>query len=340
MIALLLALILGGQNLHAQPHAFTAIEAQREVLQYHSQTTDGRGNHGILEFLRATLRSSPHFAQLTRRYYERLRELDENLGWRTSDGVPIQEEAHFDAWSLALELSGQDPHRALLMMLIYGHDNMENLLSRFGSEALFNELDRIRPLESSVLYRNAAIPALRYSTEDVESGQRIARACRQIFLRGDEQRLCNDYQEHYQADYYHVIASAYLACRARIRGQGAGYALALRAQLVATRAYKLLRFTERLHQIQSHQTEGSPALELVNRYLIAHAATGASLQLPSYSSMIISRWFRGLSERDYLAAQAILNRYDFELGFRARQHEMGFRFGWQVCGGQQSLELQ
>jgi hypothetical protein len=340
MFAVLLALILTAKTLPAQTGTLAAIEAQREVLEYRNQTTDGRGNHGIREFLRASLSRSPEFAQAAQRYYTQLLAVDQRLGRRTSDGVAIQESANFDAWTLALEHSRQDPHRALLLMLIYGHDNMENLLARSSEETFFEELDRIRPLESSTLYRNAAIPALSYAASELEAGGRIARTCTQSYLRQEERRLCNDFWESYQADYYHVVAAAYLACRARIRSQGARFGPALRVHLLATRVYKLARFIERVQQVQARQNEPSPAIDLVNRYLLTHAVSGATLSLPGYSGMMVSRWFRGLTQRDYLAAQAILSRFDFELGFRERQHELGFRFGWQVCGGLQSVQIQ
>ncbi len=284
--------------------------------------------------------------------------------------VPIQDHATFDVLAIAKRAARaahggaqDDNYLALKIMSLYGYDNLNNALTpkRFDTKVVPNRwtadlsktrceyavLDAYKPRPTSTLYRDGAM-GLNYSKDEVATGRWASAMCakrktevpvEQSEYFGD---LCNDNHGEYQADYYHVVAASYLVCFASVNSQrgskllGVAFPSAAAAvtaadaafdyggYLQAVKLYKKKRFQEKFAHIG---TEAAAP----NWAWVAYAAVD---RLPDWSDArkLCADKKLSCSETDVQAAQAIIDRYHFEIKLRRSQHEMGQKFAQKECG--------
>jgi hypothetical protein len=322
------------------------IQSIAEVAYHGFSFTDRRSNGGLVNYVRDSLNSDDEFFNSAFRFYSELYAVDQqpsSTGSVIFGRGAINRASSTDLWPLALRAAHGNAYQALRVMLVFGHDNMANALITLGDTEIqpcrFSVLNLYNPRRSSQLYLRRAIGAIDYTQEQVARGNLIARACNNTqVLTVREMDLCNDGNGYYQADYYHVIAAAFMGCRSSVQERSFNGAMTLlpffartdRVYFDQIKSYKIARFREEAgcSLISAPQISISPllcdALERIeeNRRPL----------LPAYET-IRSRY----TQRDYQAAQAIINRYEFEVELRLFQHRRGWEFGASVCNHQQSL---
>ncbi len=297
-----------------------------QVMQYKGATTDRSANFGAIAFFTDSVENDNAFFERAFRFYSELKKIDqedvEHLG-------AIDETAKLDVYALALKHSNNNPYIALKLLAVYGHDNIGTALYPQGCRS--THLNTVGPLLNSQLYKPGSLSGIQYPTPWVEKGLEIGKNCNAI----DEvkliyRRLCDDNQDKYQADYYHVIASAFLACRNRVVKNKIPSLVALDFltdkafyffETQKVKEYKIERFREEVTMGVSDSS--SPMFRGLNKGL-DNIAEGKSEILPADEIAL-------LDANDQAALKAILARYKFEVDFRQEQHRMGLAFGAKAC---------
>ena len=280
-------------------------------------------------------------------FYSELRKRDAATppkgGWEGSS--PIQTKSQFNAYTeIALPIAHGNPYLALKTLLVFGQDRTYNGLLPIDSSriSILNDLNPgslTKPRITSLYFNGAIGPA--YSEADVTRGMAIAKACTQYELTFEEQGLCNDNFYNYEADYYHVITAAFLGCRQAILSKqdtsfinkiAMSSGLADSGYLDSVRSYKFDRFKEHLEPLPGSMPESKAKSVLRSSFAKGYDPT-------SHKPLDLDReqWDH-LNDHDKQAVRAILDRYNFEIEFRARQHEMGLKFGRQLCKDMRTFE--
>lgn len=345
---------------HSQGKGTTPLEASvrgaGDVLLHSGRVTDAEGNWGIISYMRQSLLSDDAFFEASYRFYKELRQKEGDL----DAPAAIDDKAPGDVLEAALRAAKGDRYLALKVLALYGHDNVKHALGALDrtsaeSDCRFQILDKLQPRKGSSLYRSGGIPALAYTSAQVDRGKQVAENCKKEGWMGLVGLLCNDSTPRYQADYYHVVTAAFLGCRRAIQereaAQGSRSSLVTvmsagvdAAYLRLVAQYKIDRFREVVESKQegARNSKAVPSevrqmLELVREGL-ERLAAGTKPALPAYDSWQVD--FAGHvpmphryrpPRKAYDDAKAILDRYEFEIGFRVAQHEMGLRFGKSYC---------
>ena len=322
------------------------IETFSDVVSHDGKKSNAGRNEGIASYMGHSLMASDKLFNAAFAFYSRIKERD------SSDPklmCGIQEVSSYDALAWAQEAAHGDAYLALKILAIYGHDNLQTQLAVDGQtgslDCRLRVLDTVRPKLDSSLYCNGAMPATRYARADVDRGREIAAQCNGPTLTELEKRLCNDGLPSYQADYYHVIASSFLGCRqvieekmaseATLKTSAVGF-VTQQAYPELARSYKLDRFKEEVATLRASTEPEAKFLRPLLELALARIGSGTKPALPDYG------WYkyRMLADPDYPtigdtrlyeAARAIAARYEFEVGFRASQHRMGFNNGRALC---------
>lgn len=328
------------------------LEGVREVVMHNAERTDRVANSGIIAYMRDSVLADDNFFDSAVRFYTALRTADV-ARHATFDLSPMQNEATFDVWEMAMNATQRDPYMALRVLALYGHDNQNQMLGTLGlsgQDCRVALLDAIMPLYNSNLYLRGAMAGQGYSANTISEGLAVGAACRALQNRA-LRMLCNDNRADYQGDYYHVIAGAFLGCRGRIRSaqyQGASPLIHYGAgnlngqYLNRVAQYKIARFNEELDELaQTHHEYRDMIRIMRHRLNEADFRNPESPLLPPLATLRSGFWGSllnsNINEADYAQMVTILRRYRFEINFRVRQHALGMSFGQAHCEGRAQL---
>ncbi len=330
------------------------LQAYREVYEHNGRTTDRTSNHGIKSYMADSIASESSFFQAAFAFYSWLKKRDQE--WRTlnenklNDAMTVGPSpinvlpSNQNIYEQALSFAGGNAYMAMKILALYGHDNMVNSLQDETNDCRARILDSVRPSSSSQLYHSGAIHALPYSTAQIEQSTGVATACASAntalqasdrTLARELSFLCNDGYSIYQADYYHVLASAFITCRGEIAHNlrpslpatmgGPASALlddsASAARILAIRSYKIARFQEEIARAQI-----STSMRSYLRYALAKIAAGME---PMDTAWVLFSATLSINQANML--KAIVKRYQHEIQFRSYQNRIGAQFAVTNC---------
>ncbi|MGK5082593.1 hypothetical protein WDW37_04745 [Bdellovibrionota bacterium FG-1] len=318
-----------------------------DVTFYDDKDSDAGANNGVVAYMSDSVESDRILFEAAYRFYAKLKIADDHRKKHEYQMTPIQEVAEFDVMKMALQEAHGDPYLATKVLAVFGHDNEANdfLHGRCRSDLL----TALKPADNSTLYLNGAIQELRYSAQDVAFGAKIARACEKMPFSPDSYKsqikiACNDNFGDYQGDYYHVIMAAFLGCRRTIidhatspilSSLGPMTAVTDRLYLRGVREYKTDRFDERVFLLEKLGGENA-ILPKILKIGLDRIRNRISPALPT-RSQIVQKVHHPCPTEVYTQAAAILQRWEFEVDFREKQHKMGMEYGRSLCEKQTSL---
>lgn len=313
--------------------------AIEDVMFHGDKETNDDANHGALSYFSSSLDSDDLFFTASVRFLGELRQRDSMRHDSEYGMTPIQIQAEFDVFALAMRIAQANPYMALKLMAVYGHDNMINSLAKPSGNSCRNIfLDSLIPRQNSTLYLNGALGGVTYAEKDVREGEKIAAACSGSNFSLLERQLCNDGRKTYQGDYYHVIMSAFLHCRRQIAENAAARASRVAVfsgslapastmidatYLARVRDYKISRFREAVSSFGTKAGNPTYLLNALNHGLRL-LERGIKLNLPWKDTTHLSR-------HELKVLNATLHRFEFEVDFRMRQHRLGMAYGKNAC---------
>ena len=288
------------------------VGAMNAIMNYGSGKTDRTANSGMIRYMADSLAADCSLYRAAFLFYKDLKEVDllQRAAPGSAAGADIGSRAGVDLLALskravARVLYGGNNYLALKVLALYGHDNRFNYLTpQAGAKAEYCQiaaLDALKPNANSTLYLNGAL-GKSYSADTVRRAAEMQKECADAAQgRPVEREMCGEYTR-YQADYYHVAASAFLHCAAKAHAIPVGQDLQRAAYLAKIREYKLARFDEEVGMGLKESGHTRAALELT--------APG-----------------------DVRLAKAILARYKFDIEFRQMQHRLGMEIADENCAG-------
>lgn len=226
-----------------------------QVISPESYRRDGdvaMANAGIRGYLEKQFSENDCFAETAFKFYREIRSADRegerpHLSDKAGDGRFKHKPAGW-LWEKALSFSGRNPNKAMMLIGLCGHDDInqgdfrnqrveDKLLARGWSDDdlfIWDELtdgNHLCPLKTSDFY----LPQSLGRGVDISSSliERIARL--QAEGRGDL----------LPAKHYHVLGAAFLTCQMIEAGMNS--TLASRLQVLAARAYRGIRLCEKTH---------------------------------------------------------------------------------------------
>ncbi len=210
----------------------------RSVVNHDGRSTNSSANEGIAAYMSDSVQANPVLFLRALRFYaelstasglapigypplsescERAREIPVRYNF-DRDFLPIHFSSTGAALALARNATGGDEVTASQILSLYGHDNKVQTLG--GSSCRIRLMNQFRPRPDSILYRQGSI-GVPYTSAQISEGNSVARRCYELFCSGIMDSvmfdICNDRHREYEGDYYHVIASRFLGCRA-LRG--------------------------------------------------------------------------------------------------------------------------
>jgi hypothetical protein len=317
--------------------------------------TDRTANSGIIRYNRQSVLAREALYQSAFLFYRDLKQLD--LSSRGAPGDPsgagIEAKSSRNLLQLAREsvkkATGKDDALlAMKVLALYGHDNRFNFLSTGGgsnsNSCRLKLLDAMKPNANSSLYLNGAL-GREYWEDDVARAAAVDKECRAAAagLSAVERDMCGEYTS-YQADYYHVVTSAFLNCRCLARGnsvvQDMTGGLQRNAYLWMAAKYKSDRFDEEIKaglksaghtpavDLLAKAWSEKGGLDMTGSWKLTCDSAKASvcvdrLQMDSWGWKGWCSNISGCSDAHVSAAKALIARYAFEINFRVDQHFMG-----------------
>jgi hypothetical protein len=350
--------------------AWTCTGAMYDTMTFGKGNTDRSANAGLIRYARQSVMGDPVLYHSAFLFYKSLKEKAD-----LSDGAPapgagegasIDRMAATDLFKKALaaakEASGKaDPYLAMKTLVLFGHDNRFNYLSvgDKSNACPLKVLDAMKPNANSNLYLNNAI-GMEYYSDDVEAAKRIHRECKEAASkRTVENDMCGEYSD-YQADYYHVIVSAFLHCHCLAQGSSVIDDMAGGLQkdgyLFMVAKYKIDRFREELDAALKNSGH-TPAVALLDAAFKSKFGLGANgwdvtcssakastcLEKQNVDAWPWKTWCSDPSmqgacrDEDITVAKALAKRFVFEVNFRVSQHFQGIMAAGAYCRGS-SLE--
>lgn len=330
-----------------------------EVMTYGAGNTSRKSNAGMIAYLRKSLLSDCAFYSAAFNFYSDLKRKGDLAGGRTpgaGDGASIDLKG-INLWPMAKKavvnaIGVEDPYLAMKVLILYGHDNRFNFVSTGGGSNACQVVlpDTIKPNANSFLYLNGSI-GHEYFSDDVDRAKSIFASCKSAAAAADgDPENCGEYTQ-YQADYYHVITSAFLHCRCLAGGQSIidkmSDGLQRNAYLWMVSKYKHERFAE---EVKKGVASKKPAMLVLQKawddkfgtsttqeWKVACDSTKASscLDRAAVDSWPWQAWcdsVSGCKPTDIAYAKALAKLYVFEINFRINQHFQGimlakFSFG-------------
>lgn len=356
---------------HSENLIVETIRGMSDVVLHDGKTTNREANYGIISYMEESLLTNDNFFKAAYLFLKKLQGIDtEMMGSLFCEKINTQ--SKIDTLSWALEAANGNQYLALKVLALFGHDNTANSLRTYkysendSAKCRFTVLNKLIPLSFSNLYCHNSIKGMQYSKEKIDQALKIAQNCSKDFLLSEEKDLCNDNQNDYQSDFYHVITSSFLGCRRSIKEKNTKNSHLLTksvakisdyAYLQLVKHYKIERFKEEIlklekkcsEQIQKQNNDCKSlkeTLEIVKMGLEKMELNNVSV-LPSQIEISFQNFLisgipfkkRTYNQRSYKAAQAILERYQFEINFRMAQHKMGLDFSRNFCKDTQEIPV-
>ncbi|MGK5088227.1 hypothetical protein WDW86_11770, partial [Bdellovibrionota bacterium FG-2] len=317
-----------------------------EVMEYKGSKTDRKSNHGAIGYFSDSVENNDAFFAKSYGFFAELQKIDEQ---QDSGPGAIEERARVDVYALAMKHSNNNPYIALKLLGTYGHDNMGNELAGGGCRT--KVINGFAPNLDSQLYKPASLNGLSYPASTVKKGVEIGKACSAI--SGDKaalyKRLCNDGTSEYRADYYHVITSAFLACRNGVAKKMTSSMVSPdflsqkafeKMEVHKVKEYKISRFREEIRfasgdseklNPNSKESVESKKSETLSPAMAQALKVGFKNIVDEMPEYLPRQEVDALSIEEFVALKAILARYKFEIELRQEQHRMGLAFGAKAC---------